>query len=1040
MKLRNLPSRLCAAALLPALIVASLIAFLTPHSASAALGSAFYTLDPVPFYNSHPNGPDHRWVLSLVDNKLQITLPPDTPLGGQYNFFAKTGLIGGQQYTAVLTLRTVTPSTYPNTFYAFARPSIGGTTQYDIWQSWLGEAGESARTLTIPLDLAAYTAGNWTFYLGITGPGSYIIDSLVIYNGTTKENIAAVPNAASASNLPAGVNAATGASTITLTPPAATSNIVTLSTLVANSTSASAANSTALQSALTNTPRPATILVPPGTYYFSGIRSINFDGRDDLTFDGQGATFVVRQINNDGNVFFIRQSDRLVIKNLTVDWDWSVKPIASLGVVSNLSADKKTCDFTFPNLDATQTEATRVAGWTKIFEMDATNLVRTGDAMLSVPSNPVLTIGSASNVIHAVFSSALALENGKSYCIRHLYYEMNAFKTLDSTHVLFDNVTIRSVPGMGWLFGAATHHVRVANSRIARAAGSTTPLTSAADGLHFGESQGYIAVENTVFQGMGDDSINIHDNCYQGLVIPNPADPLKLTLRKCKDYQLRIYDTDTEVDTIEFYAPDYGNLNGSPTVVSRVATSAVASGEDLVITFQSAIPTPLSPNAILRNARFNSSHVRIANCEFIEANGHGILFSGQNATIENNLFRRVYVTPIQLEANIVPPLWAEGRGATNVLIRNNTFLSSNQLAESDGAAIWAGHSLPWGTVATYLYKTITVENNSFSGFPGPVASLNNASNIVVRNNDVIYDGPVPKATRHFGSLLVTKSEKLGLGGNDWANLVTSTYPYGVVYDSDNVSTVATNFNAAINAVSNVLQLASETFERYAAGSSFTTSQTLGAAGSGWAYGWRTAGSFATPTGTISASSPLADAQRLGASIVTQSGKTAATGAVTRAYDASSLSTQNYTARFVFRPDSTPSNIRYLLSDLRTRAAGTDGTAAWQIGSVNGTWQVYNGAPANAYVDTGMSVTAGTAYTFAVSLNPVAKTWAVTISNGSSTVTQTGLATRFSSYATDSTEAVGGRWLNFAAQELVTSGTTVGATGTFSVDAIVLEKP
>ena len=1014
----------------------SLCLLLLPSVASAALGSAVYTLDPVSYYNTHPNGPDHRWVLSLVNNKLQVTLPSDTPVVGLYNFFATGNLVGGQQYTAVLTFRTVTATTYPNTFHAFARPSVGGTTQYDIWQSWLGEAGESARTLTLPLDLAAYTAGNWTFHLGITGPGALIIESLVIYNGTTKENIAAVPNATSASNLPSGVTAATGASTITLTPPATTSNLVTITGLVANSTASSAANSTALQSALTNTPRPATLLVPPGTYYFSGIRAISLNNRDDLTLDGQGATFVWRQINNDGQAFLIQNSDRLVVKNLTVDWDWTVKPIASLGVVSNLSADKKSCDFTFPNLNATQTEATRVAGWTKIFEMDAANLVRSGAAMLSVPSSPALTIGSSSNVIHAVFSSALALENGKAYCIRHLYYEMTAFKALDSTHLLFDNVTIRSIPGMGWLFGGATHHVRVANSRIARATGATTPLTSAADGLHVGESQGYIAIENTVFQGMGDDSINIHDNCYQGLAIPNVSDPLKLTLRKCKTFQLRIQ----AGDTIQFYAPDYANLNGSATVVTRVASSAVASGEDLVITFQSAIPTPLSPNVILRNARFNSSHVRIADCDFIESNGHGILFSGENATIEDNLFRRVYITPIQLEANIVPPLWAEGRGATNVLIRDNTFLSSNQLAESDGAAIWAGPSLPWGTVATYLYKTITVENNTFTGIPGPVISLNNASNIVLRGNDVTYDGPVAKATRHFGSLLVTKSEKLGLGGNDWLNLVASTYPYGVVYDSANVSTAATNFNAATNAVSTVTQLAADAFESYAAGSSFTTSQMLGVAGSGWAYGWRTGGSFATPTGTISASSPLVSGQRLGASVVTQSGKTSANGAVTRAYAASALATQTYTARFVFRPDSTPANIRYIVSDVQVRAAGPDGTAAWQIANVNGTWQAFSGGATNAYINTGLSVVAGVAYDFTINLNPVAKSWSVTISNGTTSVTRSGLNSRFSTFGTDPTEAVGGRWLNFAAQELVTSGTTVGATGTFSVDAIVLEKP
>lgn len=1044
MNLRQSLLRLRPAAFSPAAVVFCLLAFITAPSAFAALGSAVYTLDPVPYFNTHPNGPDHRWVLSLVDGKLQVTLPADTPPEGFYNFLVSptTTLVGGQQYTAVLTFRTVTPTTYPSYFYMFARPAVGGTTDYDIWRQWLGEAGETARTITFPLDLAAYTAGNWRLHVGMKGPGSFIIDSFVIYNGTTKDTQPAVANVTPVSTLPAGVTAATGYAASTITPPNAAAP-VTLSlanyTFVAGSTAASATNATEFQRALNDarTLNATTLLIPPGTYYFSGIRTMVLNDVDDLVIDGQGAVLVFRQINNDGQAIQMQNCSRVVVKNLVLDWDWSVKPIASLGTVSNLSADKKQCDFTFADLDATQTNLVRTTAWTKIFEMDATKLVRTGATIYGVPSGTTIAAGPAANVLRATFTSAAPLENGKSYCIRHLYYDMGGFKVLDSNHLTFDAVTIRSMPGMGWQFNGAMHHWQLVNCVIDRAPGARTPLTTAADGVHVTESQGHLVIKGCVFRGSGDDSINIHDNCYQGVAVTYPGDATRLTLLKCKSYQLRIQPG----DTLRFHDPDFTELGGSSAPVTRqVATVAHTDSttQQLTITFTAALPAGLSPNVIVRNTRFASADVRIAGCQFLQTNGHGILFSGEDATIEACYFRNVYITPIQLEANIVQPLWAEGRGVSNVLIRNNTFDANNQLVESDGAAIWAGPSLPWGPTAAHLFDTITIEDNRFFNNPGPIVSLHNAANVVVRHNRTDYTQAIPKATRHSNAILVTASDGLALGGNTWVNTVASPHAYGVVRDSADV----TNWSAGTNAVLDLASAATDTFQTYAVGTSFTTGQTLGAAGSGWASGWRTGGSFATPTGVIANTSPLDSGNRLGATVVTQAGKTSANGAVTRAYAAAGLA-QPFIINFIFRPDTTPADVRYLLADTRTRAAGPDITASWQIASVNGTWQAFdgvaNGGP-GAYVDTGVAVVAGRAYDFTVTVNPVAKTWLVNIAAAGASVTKTGLNARSNTFATDTAEAVGGRWLNFAVQELVTGPATVGKTGAFSLDGLVIELP
>lgn len=1003
--------------------------------AQAELGDAIYTLDPQAYYNSHPNSPDHRYVLEVVPEGLKVTLPPDTP-NWFYHFLVKdAGLFdGGEQYTAVVTFKTVTSTNHPNKFYMYARPNGSGMSEYDIWEEWVGEPGESSRTISMPMDLTSYDQANWAFYIGVFGPGSFIVESLVIYEGMTFDRVAAVNDVASVNNAVSGVSAATGASSFTVTPPATPTNVVTVSGLVSNSTGSALANRSTLQSAINNAQSPTTLKIPTGTYYFEANASITLNNIDDLTIDGQGSTFIFRNNTAPDSAFLFLNTDRIVIKDLTFDWDASNKPISSLGVVSNLSADKKQCDFTFPFLNASETAVTASSTWLKIFSMDQDKLVRNANSIYDAGGVSKSAV-SGVNTIQATFPNAMALENGETYCIRHYYYEMVCFKLFSSTHTVFDNVHIRSFPGMGWLVVNASHDIVLTGCSIAREAGSKIPLTTSADGFHVSESQGNILIEDTVFQGMGDDAINIHDNCYQGYAEIDPNDAKKVTLKYCYTHQLRMSDG----DTLELYNPDYSNIGGGAATIERVVASSALNGNDMTITFQTDLPPTFSPYSIFRNKKFGTTDVIVRNCEFVQTNGHGLLYSGEDVTIENNLFQDIYSTPIQLEVNIFAQkigsytYWYEGRPTDNVLISNNTFLDNNAQLESDASAIWAAPTLPWGTIDNYLFTRVTVENNVFSGIPGAIVSLENASNVLVRDNEFIYYGEVPNSTSNFGAILIKKSKDLSLGGNDWFEFTPSSHPYGVVYDT----TTTSNFSAATNAIHDASGFAMEDFEAYTNGSAFTTGQALGAVGNGWAYPWRTAGSYSFPTGTVSNASAIDGAQSLSVEIDSWSGKSSSSGAVTRAFDATQLEDDGYILQFSIQPDTLLSNTQIRLTETQNRAAAPDYTSAWEIASLNGNWQVYDAA-LSAYIDSQMAITTGQIYDITIMLNPSAGIWSVEIANGTSSVQIHNLVPRFSSYNLGTGEAIGGRWLNFGGREIVTGGSTVGATVAFTIDSINIQ--
>lgn len=775
------------------------VLFLAPFASAATNRTVAYEWDTAAYYKARHNNTGSRVVLDQVDGRLRVTVPPGSPAGGYYNFFltpAKT-LVAGRQYTAVITFAISTPVTYPGKFYMFARNSAGN--QYDIWQPWIGQPGPG-RTISMPLDLPVIGDGTWTLNVGMLGPGSFIIDRLVIYDGIETAAIAPETGGKPVSTLPAGVTPATGFVPFTLNPPAgAKPLVISLANykFVAGATADSATNALQFQQALKDCriQKPTTLLIPPGTYHFSGVRTLNFEGLEDITIDGQGAVFVIDELTRDGAAFAVKNCTRTVIKNLFLDWNWNARPIASLGTVSNLSADKKECDFTFPDFNAAQTALTRATPWKTILGMDPEKLVRDDPNVYLVPPATTLAAGHGDNVLHATFPSATPLVNGRTYAIRHLYYEMAAFKVTDSSHLVFDSVTIRSMPGMGWVFLSAMHDVALINCHIKRAPGSRNPLTTAADGVHIGESQGNFIIRDCTFTGMGDDVINLHDNCYQGELVPDPADPAKLTLLNCKSHQLRILPG----DSLQFYDADYANLNRSPSAVTRqVATSTTDNKTGLTkITFTTPLPSPLAPQSILRNTRFKTTNVLIADCLFEYANGRGILLSTHGTTVENCRFTHVFGAPIRLETNISPPHWAEGHGASNILIRNNVFEDNNQSINSKGAIIWGGVMIPWGPTETTLFNTLTIENNRFINCPGPAVLLANAANVIIRENRIARTRSVSNATPYSAALFVTQSSGLALGGNTWLNSLAEPFNAGVVYDPATTTRLSAETNSLV---------------------------------------------------------------------------------------------------------------------------------------------------------------------------------------------------------------------------------------------------
>ncbi len=768
-----------------------------------------YVWSPQGLYNgTHPTS-SNPWSTDWVHNpdgskSIKVTVTRGI---GYYNYVVipENRLEKGQtEFTAEITFRIAESTELPRTFFMFARNSKSQS--YDLWQRWVGEPGDGQRTIRFPMNLIPIEGGKWTIYMGCQGLGSIIIDKLVIKSGRDMVMQEPTANASDVAKTTPGIPTASGYKDITVDLPRKSDTAKVLSAkgrLIPDSNTpvsddVAQANSIAMQRLINEAkriPGSKTILIPKGIYRFASKAAWIVDGIDDLTFDGQGSEFIFQRLYY-GECFLVMHCNRLVFKDLYIDWNWDYKPIASLGTVVSMSGDQKTVEFVFNDLDAAQTLLASQQSWIGLFEMDPVRLSSVDGSKLAMN---VTSKSASGNHITATFSNAMNMHVGKSYCIRHLYYNLIAFKTYNSEHVIFDGVTIYSLPGMGWLNTGTTNHFQVFDCHIKRRTGSRNPLTTAADGIHSNETGGNIVIKLCTFEGLGDDCINLHDNNWQGgLIYGGSAD--QFHFYNCPKHRLRV----NVGDVLEFYNPDYSPTGIQLTVKEEPVFSGTSNPYDasaiMSVKFVEPRPTGLSYLTIVRNTRYETRNVNISGCQFKYTNGRAILLAGHDATISSCYFRNVTSTSIQLHTEIVDNLWGEGQGASNVLIKDNTFENASISTRYEGALIYAGATLPWGQTDYPLFNRILIENNRIFNACGPVATLKFSQDVVVRNNIMDLTQTMPLIKTFSGLIYGAFSNNLALGGNTWRNWITpqAQYQTGTAIDPVTTSDVEVGVNSEID--------------------------------------------------------------------------------------------------------------------------------------------------------------------------------------------------------------------------------------------------
>lgn len=462
------------------------------------------------------------------------------------------------------------------------------------------------------------------------------------------------------------------------------------------------------------------LVLSPGVYQIhpSGVAPhhawcVFLDGVENLTVSGPGAQLMMHGVSG---AFMLSRCRNVTFEGLTLD---CVQPAQSVGTV--IATGEKQFDVEvlpeFPVKGGEPVEAymdfdpatrlPRKRGVDNYYGVDRTELL--GPQVLRVH----LKHGQAPPV-------------GVLVALRHRVYGPGGWYANDSQDLTYRDLTIYSVPGMGFVAGHC-RDVTLERCRVLLKPGTNRLVSASADGSHFGGCQGTVTLTDCEFEGMGDDAVNIKSGLY--LSVREKVDEHTLVTQ----HNLKMVDAPAVGDRLE--------LSHVATLIpyATLTVTGIEVGAEPErlhrVTLAEALPAELQVSDVLGNAT-RAPRVRIRGCQVRRNRARGFLIQSRDCVIEDCHFRDVTGGGVWVMTEVV--YFFESIGTRDVIVRNCTFDNCNYgAALGDGVlgafALLKDFGIP---PAPGVHHNITFEGNQITGADNAGIWCNGVSGLTLRGNVV----------------------------------------------------------------------------------------------------------------------------------------------------------------------------------------------------------------------------------------------------------------------------------------------------------------
>ena len=194
----------------------------------------------------------------------------------------------------------------------------------------------------------------------------------------------------------------------------------------------------------------------------------------------------------------------------------------------------------------------------------------------------------------------------------------------------FQDITVRTCPGMGFI-GQSSENVTLDHCVVQPAAGTRRFISATADGCHFGGCTGDIVLRNCLFDGQGDDGINMKSGLF--INIEQIVDERTVLAR----HNLNMGCLPDAGDLMELMPQDtllsYGTV--------KVQSAAMeADGHTHRVVLEGPLPKEVKVGDMLANAT-KLPRARISNCTFQRNRARGMLIQIRDTVVEGCTFKDI---------------------------------------------------------------------------------------------------------------------------------------------------------------------------------------------------------------------------------------------------------------------------------------------------------------------------------------------------------------------------------------------------------------
>ncbi|MBQ8351678.1 MAG: right-handed parallel beta-helix repeat-containing protein [Clostridia bacterium] len=485
-----------------------------------------------------------------------------------------------------------------------------------------------------------------------------------------------------------------------------------------------------LQSLIDRAAEGDTVQLPAGTVYVSrplvvrDKKNVKICGQD-THFLHTGYDMTNREVQADTALFVLEGCTGVTLENFSVDYVGFVS-IAGTVLETNAGENPYFVMRLYPEFEEmTGEEYYRT---TMSFDSDGApnyhcslwenefSVEKIGKGLLKVSCRNAaaaerLSIGEAVNIRLSLKGAAVILN-------------------MASADTLFKDITIYQTVCGSFLIGMRSGSVTFDHVVITFKEGTRQLMSSNADAIHIAGMTGKLTVRNSVFDGLGDDAVNVHSRAG----ILTSVDVANKTVHFVDGWSKEPTDSTWAQagDTVEFYDPKTFLPKGTAVV-------ACYTGDTLLL---DAVPETAAEGDVVANLAYLPS-VHIADCIVTRNRARAFLIQTRNVVIENCQMNR-----ISLPAIIVAPdiqRWFEVGPAQNVVIRNNTmqkcaFISDP--ANMGAIVVKASHDAGYADYPAGVHRDILIEGNTIDDTANSAIFVSATSGLTVRHNRIGSFGTV----------------------------------------------------------------------------------------------------------------------------------------------------------------------------------------------------------------------------------------------------------------------------------------------------------